>query len=208
MHRPNHPRRATSRCASIRRHALCALLASLPFTTAAQDAAYVDSPAGRAMSDPARADGGSVAPGTVFLRPGSSSGGMDPAMQMQIQMLGMAVANSRRQEAQEAAAAAAGSGGGTDGVDGTPSQGAGMGMPGGGAMGSGMGMGGPGDGMPPGATGSGQAPRTQSPMQQIGSGVMQDIGSAADAGLRERIYGNNAVFVPATAQDPPSDGGW
>lgn len=171
-----------------------ALLLALCGPALAQDSAYVDSPAGRSVADPARADGGSVAPGTVFVRPANGQGSLNAMSQMQMQMAGMAMANALRPQPQPAAGNAA------DGDAGMAQ--AGMpGMPGGAPMSQGMdGTGGGGPG------GQGM----QGPMQQVGSGLVRDAGNLVDAGLRRSIYGNNAVFVPATTQEPPADGdgGW
>lgn len=147
----------------------------------AQDRAYVDSPAGRSVVDPARADGGSVVAGTVFVRPANAQGGMGgmgPVMDMQIQMAGLAMANAQR--AAQAEAAGGGAAGQAGGLGGMPGAGAGPG-----GMAQGMPQGGPG-GQP-------------SPMQQIGSGLIQDAGGVVDANLR-RNYGGNVVL-------PPSGGG-
>lgn len=172
VHRLAPPRLA---CAA----ALCLL--ALPLAAQAQDSAYVDGPAGRSQRDPARADGGSVAPGTVFVRPGTA--GSNPAMDMQMQMLGLSMANLRRQQEQEAAGL---SPDGTSGI---------------------LGPGAPGNGGASPDQGRGAA-SPDSPMRQIGAGLMQDAGNAMDAGIQRSIYGSNAVIMVPSVAPPSGGGGW
>lgn len=87
-------------------------LALLSGTAAAQDSAYVDSPAGR-VADPARADGGSVPPADPQIsRAGAGADAQQAALiQMQMQMAQQAMAQAREQDAQAAAQAQAGAAG-------------------------------------------------------------------------------------------------
>ncbi len=201
-----------------RRHApralaLLAFVSVPPLNVQAQDRAYVDSPAGRSV-DPARADGGSVAPGAVFVRPGGADG-LNPVTQMQIQMAGMAMANARQAQAQEAAGQMPGGGAMGGMPQGGPMSGGAAGgtpmMPG---MAGGMGMA-PGSGInamqpPPGMqSGYGQQQRAAGPMQQIGAGMIQDANSLMDAGIRRGVYGNDAaVMIPPEGAATIDGGGW
>lgn len=86
--------------------ALALLLAAPAAFADPQDAAYVDSPAGK-LPDPARADGGSTPPTDPLpVQPGAPSAGDQAAlMQMQAQLMQQAMADARQAQAQEAAQA-------------------------------------------------------------------------------------------------------
>lgn len=203
--------RSTSR---LRPCLILALALCTPMAAQAQDdPAYVDGPAGRALPDPARADGGSfgssanAVPNTAALiemrlqalqqqqqlmqGPTPQTGGPPGTVQGMGQPMAMGPAYGGAGPGQRA---------GMDQGYGVPAMGSqagagegyGYGVPG---MASPTGMG-AGYGVPP---GPGAAPQP-GPMQQIGSGLMQDAAGVLDANIQRQIYGPNG---PVVAYPPP-----
>lgn len=201
-----------------------ALLLSLPAAVLAQnDPAYVDGPAGRAMADPARADGGSViaspapaaAPGAIgagMNAAGAPGAAASPEAQLQMQMAQMLAAQQQAQGGMQDPSGAMGGYGQQPGAYGQPGAGTTPGgyygqpaQPGYGGYG-GAGYGGV-------QQGYGQPqPQAPGPMQQIGSALMQDAGGLIDNRIQREVYGPNGPVVtsPAPGVPPQYDpsGGW
>lgn len=183
----------------------------MPLAVQAQDdPAYVDSPAGRSIPDPARADGGTVVAGAVSAAsaPGGGTPAMTPLMQMQMQAL-----RAAQQQPAQAASPQPGMGQayGPAGMGPPMGPGQGYGLSG---MGQQAGMGPAGDmpdagqqaGMPAGYGGAptGYSAMQPGPMQQLGSGLMQDAAGLIDAGI-QRQTGPVVVYPSPGAMPNGSD---
>lgn len=182
------------------RHALAiAILLCAPGLPAlAQDPAYVDDPANRAVPDPARADGGGDRPPATPVafdgdasNPGEFADDEAAAREalMATQRMAAAHAEAAYRGHLEGMAAARGD---DDGADADPPVG-GRSLLDDVRRGSGMGY-----AYDPYASRPAAAPPPETgPRQQIGAGLMQDAAGILDAKVRREIYGEGGpVYLP------------
>lgn len=155
----------------------CAALGSPREVQAQSDPAYVNSPAGRAVPDPARADGGTHRARSSATPAGALPGdGADPATLAQAQALQLQALQLQQAQATESPDRIAG---GIPGLPGTTQDAV------------------PQSDIPP--AGPGTAPQPGA-FRQMQSGLMQDAAGIIDAGIQRQIYGPNGPMRAYSGQ--------